>query len=276
MRTTFFVFLIWLPVAAFGQLPEAAGSFRFAVIGDTGTGGKAQREIAVRLDQLHREVPFQTVLMLGDNIYGGQKPSDLRAKFERPYAELLEAGVRFYAVLGNHDQPAQRTYSQFNMGGRSYYSFQPHPNVRFVGLDSNRMDQGQLNWLDGELAESREDWKIVFLHHPIYSSGARHGSNLKLRRSLEPLFIKHGVALALAGHDHFYERTKPQNGVWYFVAGGAAKLRAGNVRKNGITAKAFDKDRSFLVMEIREGQLHFQAVSRTGATVDEGVIPKRH
>jgi 3',5'-cyclic AMP phosphodiesterase CpdA len=272
MRTFFFTALVWLPIAAFGQ---ASGGFRFAVIGDTGTGGRAQREVADRLDGLRREHPFDTVLMLGDNLYGGQTPADFRAKFERPYAALLSAGVQFFAVLGNHDQPSQQAYAAFHMGGRNYYSFQPAPNVRFVGLDSNRMDQAQLKWLESELMQAPEDWKIVFFHHPIYSSGARHGSDLALRRALEPLFIKHGVTLALAGHDHVYERIKPQHGVHYFVAGGAAKLRAGNVRKSDITAQAFDTDQSFLMMEIHEGQLHFQAVSRTGQTVDAGVIPKR-
>jgi len=265
---------VYLPGTGWCQLPQTPGSFRFAVIGDTGTGGRAQREVGELLDALRQKLDFRTVLMLGDNLYGSQTPADFRAKFERPYAELLEAGVRFYAVLGNHDQPSQRSYPRFNMDGRSYYSFQPYPNVRFIGLDSNRMDRAQLRWLEGELAEAREDWKIVFFHHPIYSSGARHGSNLALRGALEPLLIKHGVALALAGHDHFYERIKPQNGVYYFVAGGAAKLRAGNVRKSDITAKAFDSDHSFLVMEIHGGELHFQAVSRTGKTVDSGVIPK--
>jgi hypothetical protein len=264
----------FLSSTAWCQLPGTPGSFRFAVIGDSGTGGKAQREVAERLYGMHEKLGFETVLMLGDNLYGSQKPMDFRTKFERPYAGLLEAGVRFYAVLGNHDQPAQRSYAPFHMDGRNYYSFRPHTNVRFIGLDSSRMNQAQLQWLDRELAECTEEWKIVFFHHPIYSSGARHGSDLPLRRVLEPLFIKHGVAMALAGHDHFYERVKPQNGVHYFVSGAAAKLRAGNVRKSGITAAAFDRDHSFLVMEVQDDGLLFQAVSRTGQTVDSGRIAK--
>ncbi len=271
MRILFLAGLLCVPVAAPG---ETAAPFRFAVIGDTGTGGRAQREVAARLDGVRQEYPFNTVLMLGDNLYGSQKPADYRAKFETPYASLLSAGVQFFAVLGNHDLPSQQTYAPFHMGGRSYYAFQPAPSVRFIGLDSTRMDQAQLKWLEAELTRASEDWKIVFFHHPIYSSGARHGSDLALRNALEPLFVKYGVALALSGHDHFYERIKPQQGVHYFVAGGAAKLRAGNVRRSGLTAKAFDTDQSFLVMEIRDGQLHFRALSRTGQTVDAGVIPK--
>src|SRR5215467_14864927 len=109
---------VYLPGTGWCQLPQTPGSFRFAVIGDTGTGGRAQREVGELLDALRQKLDFRTVLMLGDNLYGSQTPADFRAKFERPYAELLDAGVRFYAVLGNHDQPSQRSYPRFNMEGR--------------------------------------------------------------------------------------------------------------------------------------------------------------
>ena len=55
--------------------------------------------------------PFDFVLMAGDNIYEGPATADdYRVKFEEPYAALLADGVRFYAVLGNHDDPDQRNY----------------------------------------------------------------------------------------------------------------------------------------------------------------------
>src|SRR5690242_21740861 len=88
----------------------AAHPFRCAVIGDTGTGGRPQHEVAARMAEVHRESPLDSVLMLGDNLYGGQKAKDYRGKFELPYAKLLDAGVPFYAVLGNHDDPGQEQY----------------------------------------------------------------------------------------------------------------------------------------------------------------------
>jgi hypothetical protein len=257
-----------------GAASAQSDVFRCAVIGDTGTGGANQYAVSKLLAEQRKALGFGAVIMLGDNLYGGQGPRDFRNKFELPYAPLLEAGVKFYAVLGNHDSPAQQSYKPFHMDGHSYYTFQPHKNVRFFGLDSNRLDAGQLAWLEKELSDSKSEWKIVFFHHPIYSSGARHGSNLELRRSLEPLFIKYGVTLVLAGHDHFYERIKPQHGITYFVVGGAAKLRVGNVRKTDLTAKAFDRDNSFLLIEIDGGLLRFRALSRTGETVDEGEIDR--
>jgi 3',5'-cyclic AMP phosphodiesterase CpdA len=72
------------------------------------------------------------------------------------------------------------------------------------------LDKRQLEWIEKELAGSGSEWKIVYFHHPLYSSGARHGSDLTLRAVLEPLFVMYGVSVVLAGHDHFYERIKPQ------------------------------------------------------------------
>ncbi len=264
------IFLFFSFGAAAQQLPNRAGSFRFGVIGDSGTGGTRQYTIGALLGEYQKSLGFQTVLMLGDNIYGRHRPKDFRKKFELPYQALLDAGVKFHAALGNHDSASQTFYKPFNMEGRRYYTFSPREGIRFFALDSTFMDKPQLEWIEKELAGSGSGWKIVYFHHPIYSSGARHGSDLPLRAVLEPLFVKYGVSLVLAGHDHFYERIKPQQGIYYFVIGGSAKLRARNVRRTPLTAKAFDLDNSFAVMEIDRDTLHFQAIGRKGATVDFG------
>ncbi|MEO8368136.1 MAG: metallophosphoesterase [Candidatus Solibacter sp.] len=252
------------------SLPNRSDSFFFAVIGDSGTGLGPQYEVGKALATFQQTVPFKTVVMLGDNIYGSDYPKDFVRKFELPYKTLLDRGVKFHAALGNHDSPRQTAYKPFNMEGRRYYTFKPKSGIRFFALDSTLMDKAQLEWLDKELADSGSEWKIVFFHHPLYSSGARHGSDMSMRSAVEPLLVKYGVALALAGHDHFYERIKPQQGVHYFVVGGSAKLRAGNVRRGSLTDKAFDTDRSFLLMEIDGDTLYYQAVSRKGVTVDSG------
>lgn len=253
--------------------PESADSLRFAVIGDSGTGDSAQFEVGEQMISARGLFPFEFVLMLGDNLYGDEDPDDFLQKFERPYAGLLEDGVEFYASLGNHDEPEiQTAYDGFNMDGQRYYSFSPRNGVRFFALDSNYMDPEQLNWLEQELAGSASEWKILFFHHPIYSSGGRHGSDLPLREVLEPLILEHGVDVVFAGHEHFYERLEPQNGVHYFVVGGSGKLRRGDIVEDGFTASGFDQDRSFFLAEIAGDELRFEAVSRTGQTVDSGVV----
>lgn len=263
------------PDGARMTLPLKDGSLRIAVIGDTGTGDRAQYQVAETMVRFWQQFRFELVLMLGDNIYGSENPRDYERKFEVPYKPLLDAGVKFYASLGNHDDRAQRFYKLFNMDGRTYYSFKKH-NVRFFALYSDYMDQKQLEWVESELRDSNDEWKICFFHHPLYSSGSRHGSNLPLREVLEPLFVKHGVSVVFAGHEHFYERIKPQNGIHYFTNGGGAKLREGNIRtRSPLTTAGFDEDNSFMLVEIARDELYFQAISRTGRTVDSGALRRR-
>jgi predicted phosphodiesterase len=252
--------------------PRAEKSVRFAVLGDTGTGGSAQYEVGERLNASRAVFPFEFVLMLGDNIYGSERPQDFVEKFERPYQPLLDLKIQFYASLGNHDDTNQRFYKPFNMGGERYYTFEKG-GVRFFALDSNYMDQAQQDWLARELSTAKNTWKIAFFHHPLYSSGERHGSEVDLRAVLEPLFLKHGISVVFSGHEHFYERLKPQKGITYFTSGGGAKLRRGNIRDgSALTAKGFDTDRSYMLVEIDDTTMHFQTLSRTGALVDSGSV----
>ncbi|MEO8051782.1 MAG: metallophosphoesterase [Acidobacteriota bacterium] len=253
-------------------LPLKSGSVRFAAIGDMGTGATPQYEMAQRMTQFHEMFPFTFVIMLGDNIYGGKTPADLRKKFEIPYKPLLDAGVQFYASLGNHDDTNERFYKFFNMNGQQYYSFKKG-NVRFFALDTDYLDPKQLDWLQKELAGAGpNEWKICFFHHPLYSSAAFHGSSTELRTILEPIFLKYGVQVVFSGHDHVYERVKPQKGIYYFTEGASGELRYGNLKKTDLTAAGYDQDRSFLSVEISGDDLNFQAISRTGMIVDSGII----
>jgi hypothetical protein len=147
--------------------------------------------------------------------------------------------------------------------------------VRFFALDSNYMDKEQLAWFEKELAASGSDWKIVFFHHPLYSSGGAHGSTTALRDQIEPLFVKYGVDVVFSGHDHFYERIKPQKGIYYFVSGGAGKLRQGDIRKTGLTEKGFDQGYHFMLIEVTPKIMYFQTISDAGVTVDSGQLPRR-
>ncbi|MCI0421413.1 MAG: metallophosphoesterase [Acidobacteria bacterium] len=254
-------------------MPNKKDSLHFAVIGDSGTGGSAQYEVAREMVAYRARFPFDLILMLGDNLYGGESPRDYQSKFEAPYKDLLAVGVKFYAALGNHDDPKQRFYKPFNMNGQRYYSFKAHDRVRFFALDSNYLDREQLAWLERELKASDSRWKICFFHHPLYSSGRQHGPDADLRAFLEPLFLKYGVKVVLTGHEHFYERIKPQKGIYYFISGGSAKLRRGNIARTDLTAKGFDQDFHFMLIEIEADLLHFQTISRTGTTIDSGVVP---
>jgi hypothetical protein len=257
------------------KLPNRDGSVKFAVLGDTGTGGSNQFAVARQLANVRGRFPFEFAILLGDNLYGRENPRDYNRKFEAPYKPLIDAGVKFYASLGNHDDPNQRMYKLFNMNGERYYSFKPSltAGVRFFALDSNYMDPAQLEWLEKELAGSGSDWKIAFFHHPPYASG-RHGSDEILRSHLEPLFVKHRVNAVFTGHEHFYERIKPQKGIQYFVMGNSAKLRRGDIDPTGLTAFGYDNGYAFMIVEVDGDQMIFEAINEAGKTIDSGVIRK--
>jgi hypothetical protein len=255
-------------------LPNRPDSLKFLAMGDNGTGDRTQYEVAEQMAKTHASFPFDLVIMLGDNMYGGQSPADYVRKFEQPYAALLKADVKFQASIGNHDRPDQVSYKPYNMNGQRYYTYD-RKNVRFFALDSNLMDRKQLEWLDGELKDAREDWKICYFHHPLYSNASRHGSSVDLRILLEPIFVKHGVNVVFSGHDHVYERLKPQKGIYYFVSGAAGELRRGDLERSEQTAAGFDQDRSYMAVEIAGSDMFFQAISRTGQIVDSGTIRRQ-
>jgi predicted phosphodiesterase len=265
------LFVAGLPLAQGITLPLRDKSTRFVVIGDSGTGGKEEYDIAAKVEEYRQKVGFDFGIMLGDNIYGSERPQDFVNKFEKPFKATLDAGVKFYAALGNHDDPNQRFYKPFNMDGQQYYTY-TKGNIRFFVLDSNYLDRKQFEWLEQQLKSSNSDWKIAYFHHPLYSSGAAHGSEVDLRKIVEPLFVKYGVNVVFAGHEHFYERVKPQQGIYYFTCGGAAQLREGNIKKTDLTAVGFDTDRSFMVVEVSGDDFFFETITRTGKTVDSGSI----
>lgn len=267
------------PAAAEGAavpLPNREGSLKFLVLGDFGTGEKRQRELAAQMAALCERFRAEFVITVGDNLLGKESPQDFKQKFEEPYAALRAKGIAFYASLGNHDSRLQRLYGDFNMGGKTYYSIKaPKQSVKFIVLESDYPTPTQLEWLRSELA-GEEAWMIPFFHHPIYSSGTRHGSKLSLRKLLEPIFLKYNVTVDFAGHDHIYERTKPQHGITHFVVGSGGKLARGSMDpRSGLMAAGYDRDLAFLAVEIDGDQMFFNAVSRTGAVVDSGVVERR-
>jgi len=254
--------------------PVKDGSVRFAVIGDTGSGSEQQRDVGNMMAQYHAIYPFEFVLMMGDNVYGGEAPKDFEKKFSEPYKVLLDNKVKFYASLGNHDLPLQVNYTNFNMNGKEYYRFKKG-NVAFYALNSNYMDKKQVEWLESELSKDTSEWKVCFFHHPPYSSAKAHGSDSQLREVVEPIFIKYGVNVVLTGHDHVYERIKPQKGIYYFVSGAGGKLRTGDVKDRSLlTEKSYDRDLHFMLFEVAGDQMYFQAISRTGETIDSGTITR--
>jgi 3',5'-cyclic AMP phosphodiesterase CpdA len=264
------------PKTLFGD--DSSSPLRFAVIGDFGTGDDDEYGLARQMCDTYKSSPFRFVVTAGDNIYPNGSARHFKKKFEEPFAELLREKVSFYAVLGNHDVEEGRRdqihYPLFNMDGRSYYVLSKGDQlVNFFMLDTTAFDLTQATWLENALRASRSKWRIAVFHQPIYSSGKKHGSDLKLRSRLEPILLRYGVHVVFSGHDHIYERTLPQKGIQYFVTGAGGKMRRGGVDlKSPIRAASYDQDNHFMLIEVDEEEIAFKAISEAGQVVDQGII----
>lgn len=264
---------------------------QFLAVGDVGTGKQSQFDVAQSMMEYRKKHPFPFVLLMGDNIYKSEGIHTIKNVFEKPYEGLLQQGVVFHAVLGNHDIRSnlgadQIRYSRFNMLGR-YYTF-GDDFAQFFALDTNPGHHWttQLEWLERTLAQSQASWKIVLGHHNIYSSGWHsalqrfvgswgplvghtpvHPMRLK---QLPQLFIKYGVQLYLNGHEHHYERTHPIHGTTYLTCGiGGAKLRP--CTQSAWTAFATSQF-GFAAIEVFKDKLRIQGIGVDGNCFDQGTV----
>ena len=246
---------------------------RFVSVADTGTGTKGQYAVANAMNFYHQQNPYNLVVLAGDNIYNNGEIEKINEVFERPYQPLLKNGVKFHACLGNHDIRTdngvpQVKYPGFNMQGR-YYTFSQNK-VQFFALDTNdNADwKNQLIWLDKELSLSKAPWKVVFGHHPIYSSG-HYGSNTSFIKTFTPLFKKYNVQLYINGHEHHYERTRAIDGTTYLICGAGAGNRP--VGRSQWTEYS-TSDLSFAAYDVYADRMEVSGIDTKNRIFDRGVI----
>jgi hypothetical protein len=258
--------------------PAGPDRLRFAALGDNGSGGRQAMAVAGRMAETYRVQPFELVALLGDICYYGNFADRYEEVFRRPMGPLLDAGVGFELAIGNHDAALRHSDEGIEqieaelrlLGTPSRYYTTSHGPADFFYLDSSVPgvfgpdSETQWEWLDDMLAGSTNQWKIVTLHHPLYSSG-RHGSTVGARERLEPILARRHVDLVLAGHDHNYERTHPQQGVTHVVSGGGCKTTAvGQSRFTAVAASVLQ----FLLVDIDGDRLVVSCVAVDGSIVD--------
>jgi hypothetical protein len=245
---------------------------RFLVFGDSGGGNGDQHALR---DKMY-EFPYSLILHTGDLAYD----SGTLGQYEETVFGVYEGLFRnlpFFPAAGNHDYrtddgaPFRSVFALPADNGEKWYSFDWGP-VHFVALDTESDYATQARWLDRDLAATRLPWKIVYMHRPPYSSG-HHGSDTNLRKKLAPVLEKHGVQLVLAGHDHDYERIKPQRGVHYMVTGGGGKgtREVGRSTFTEFSAEVIH----FVYGEIIGDKLVLHAIDASGQEFDSVVIPRR-
>jgi tartrate-resistant acid phosphatase type 5 len=257
-------------------------SVRVLVFGDYGDGEENQRRVAAAMQAYHRQHPVDFGITVGDNFqdFGPESPTDPR--WEPRWQSLYPAmKVLFFPALGNHDwafpsgPAAEVLYSAgeryWNMPA-IYYTFQAGP-VQFFALDTNALAEAQLLWLRQELKKSQAHWKIVYGHHPIFSSG-RHGDTPGLAERLLPLLEEGKVTAYLCGHDHHMEHLQDEN-LHFFICGtGGRSLRPTDERppenrgQSLFTKLAY----GFMVISADDGKLVFEFVDENLNTVYKRVL----
>jgi acid phosphatase type 7 len=268
----------------------------FAAVGDFGTGGGAQRDVTRAMLAARPEL----LLTLGDNAYAEGSEEEVQRHLFLPMADLL-AEVPLFGSLGNHEYVTDQGQPYLDAlhlptsvpGGERYYSFD-WGHVHFVALDSScaiglaspeRCSLAeQRAWVEQDLAASQAAWKVVFFHHPPWSSG-KHTSHLTMRREFVPLFEKHGVDLVLTGHDHNYERTRPMwgdavapagvRGITYVVVGsGGASLRGWNSSQPAWSLVRDNDAHGYLDVRVEGGTLTARLLTPEGRAVDTFTLRK--
>ena len=234
------------------------GALNFFIVSDWGWNGfKAQQEVADQMARSAEKIEPSFVISCGDNfqvqgVASVQDPLWI-SNFENVYKSVY-LQCDWYPVLGNHDYKgntqAQLDYSKISRRWRleqRYYTFVRRINdsvsARFIFLDTSpfvadyyrkpgfpdiaKQDTAaQLAWLRDVLANSKEQWKLVFGHHPVFSAGKTHGNTVELIDRVKPLFEQYHVQVYFSGHDHDLQHLKDKDGsVDYIVTGTGGEPR---------------------------------------------------
>lgn len=242
---------------------------RLVVAGDVGTGDEQARRTASAAAARGGSRGWDALLLLGDNIYEDGNPARAKTAVLDPFREVLRPGVPLLAALGNHDVDSGNGPAQLDALGQPgpWFARRLGP-LLVVVLDSNRPDDpAQQAWLERTLAQDDATWTVAAMHHPMRSAGY-HGSDEGVRRAFAPLFEKYDVQLALAAHDHDYQRSRAIDGTTYLVSGAAAKLRPAGSNGDTVVSQSV---RHFLDLAVYDDRLVVQAVDQTGRVFD-GVV----
>jgi tartrate-resistant acid phosphatase type 5 len=257
---------------------------RFAVIGDFGEAGQAEEDVA----RLVKSWNPDFIVTTGDNNYPRGAPWTIDEnigqyyhEYIHPYKGTYGKGARynrFFPSIGNHDgyfvrAMPLRQYMRLP-GNERFYDF-TSGSVHLFCINSDRWepagrtaDSAQAEWLKEKLAGSQARWKIVYMHHPPYSS-ASHGCI----PGMQWPYKEWGATAVLAGHDHVYERLII-NGFPYFVNGLGGNPHKYRFKKIVPGSKIrYSQDNGAMLVEASNERITFRFVTRTGLLIDTYSLP---
>ncbi len=267
--------------------------FRIVIVGDFGAGTPGMSNVAARVNSVTGADLFLTV---GDNIYPDGQPGLLDPYWFSQYAPTMRR-VPCMPALGNHDV-AQGVYSGAAYLNSFYlptngpagqiernYSFD-YGNAHFACFDSNPFTNVAINasvcsaiktWLSNDLAGTTKQWKIVYFHHPPYTSsgGSAHSDDAGVKTNLWPILKATGVDIAFDGHNHFYERMDPIDGVYEVITGGGGQSIYSPSVTHAASVARNSSVNSFTVIDINGSTLSLRALDASGNTIDQTTIANK-
>ena len=236
-------------------------------IGAAGDWGSARNNNWEETVDLMINSKINLALGLGDYSYGSV------SDFEPVVDTLNAAGIPFKGALGNHDSSSYASlFGQPSM----LYAFDAGQ-ARIILLNTEDSDSANTQFLENELKNTKQPWKIVAMHKPLYTSPSIHPEEKELAGKLQPLIDKYGVNLVLYGHNHNYERIKlPDKPTLYVQAGTAGESHydiKGSRSGGGVEFKD-DNDYGFVKLTINSDTLSGQFISHDGEILDSFGLSK--
>ena len=270
-------------------------AFNFIIVSDWGWNGfKHQQEVADQMAKSADSVNAKFIASCGDNFQVSGIASTQDPLWMLNYENIyrgLSLQVEWYPVLGNHDYKgspqAEIDYSKISRRWRlteHYYTFVKKINdsisARFIFLDTpplvaeyykrpeeypeiTKQDTAkEMRWLKGVLENSKEQWKLVFGHHPVYSASKTHGNTKEMIERVKPLLEKYHVQLYFCGHDHDFQHLHEKGGkVDYIVTGTGGETRPSSTDELSLFSKS---EPGFSIVSLKADSLRICFVGTKG------------
>jgi 3',5'-cyclic AMP phosphodiesterase CpdA len=287
-------------------LKKVSGALEFIVVGDWGRSGEYfQKDVATQMGKASYQLGADFIVSTGDNFYPKGVASVVDPNWQRSFENIYTAHslmANWYPVLGNHDYAgnpqAELDYGKISrrwiMPAR-YHSMEHQANdgtkVLLVFMDTSPFEKGyhqsgeepfrsnirsqdtatQKAWLVKTLRSSDAQWKIVFGHHPLYTSGPRKGRVNTVAESVQPALEANGADLYIAGHEHVLEHDQLTPKLTHIISGAGSEVTPST--GNPLT-KFVASEHGFITCSVNKQGVFVQFVNHEGRIIYTTLVTK--